>query len=158
MNEKYLKNYDKLTEAINKGELYDYLSSTPHYRCTPELGMQTINDFSAITENINYYLDKNPNSLGDFYQTILSILYNGNFYEVFSVSNFIRKQYSWQLHKISKHSLINSQVFIALKKAIIKYYDEFIQCKEFTTSDNGMMEFYESWNNFLKEKSNERIL
>lgn len=158
MNEKYLKNYNKLIEAINKGELYNYLSSDPHYRCTPELGMQTINDFTAITENINYFLDKNPNLTNYFYETILSILNNGSFYDVFSVSNFIRKQYSWQLHKMSRHLLINSQVFIALKNSIIKYYNEFRQCKEFTTSEKGMMEFYENWNNFLKQNSNERVL
>lgn len=158
MEERYYKDYDKLKEAIEKGELYNYLTSTPHYRCRPELGMESVNDFTTVVENINYFLDNNPGYESEFYKTILLILKEGNFYEVFSVSNIIRKQYGLQLHKMTKNNIIDSEIFKKLKDAIIKYYNEFEECKEFTSGNKGMIGFYERWNEFLKENSNERIL
>ena len=150
--------YHKLEEAIHKNELYDYLSSSPHYRCDPEKGMDSVNDFRMVVENINCFLFCHPEYISAFQRTMIDILTNGNFYEVFSVLNIMRKQFGLQFHKITPILLVTDDMFLLIRKAISKFENEFLNCHRFTTAENGMMHFFESWNEFLCNNTDLYIL
>lgn len=150
--------YYKLEEAVLKNELFEYLTSTPHYRCTPELGMESINDFTRVVENINCFLHYNPEYTSVFYNTISKILSDGNFYEVYSVANIIRKHFSWQHHKITDIVLVDDNIFTQVRKVIPKYENQFRDCHDYNSSKDGMMDFFKSWNDFLLQNTNLHIL
>ena len=149
--------YYKLEEAVENNELYEYLSSSSRYRCLPELGMESVNNFDCVVKNINRFLFHHPKNIRIFYNTITQILTTGNFYEVFSVSNIIRKQFAWQYHKITKIVLIDDNIFRLVRNVIPKFKDKFLECRNYTTSPRGMMAFYDSWNEFLQENTTQSL-
>lgn len=150
--------YDKLEEAVEKNDLYDYMSSTPHYRCTPEKGMTSMNDFDCVVKNINYFLYCRPDCREKFYETIKNILNIGNFYEIYSVCHIIRIQYGMQFHKKTDIFLIDDDIFELVRIAIQKHSHRFSYFNNTTIIENEIVYFYETWDNFLRKNTTQYIL
>lgn len=152
--------YEKLLEAIEKGELYNYIVGDLKYKFPTDRNFDLRNDYKQLVANLNIYGSEHPEFIKQLCDTLKEVLIEGKLINVYSVANIIKHQIQLEKNGTNKITFIDSELLDLLKKIISTRKEEFTNLKRHEAAyyENGMYGVYENWNEEIFKHTGKSIL